>query len=221
MRRFSITESCGRLLANEVNATDAESKAGDHVHDVMLVGEDGRESDQNKPGIRGRAQNSASMPVIVLSQDRSESDVERWKQVVGLIHLAKPIEDCAEPAARERAFEGETKRKQEKADSRDDDRGDDAFGKSGQFPLTAAEERRGDKEEIDRQVGHDHQRHERDEAFPFEEERADVVALRGDPIAPAVNDEKENRKAYGCSEGLQVDRALRARCVSYRLRRHY
>ena len=124
-------------------------------------------------------------------------------RLYGWSMVAKPIEDRAEPAARVRALEGEAKRKQEKANSRDDDRGDDAFGKRRQFPLAAAKKRRRDKEEIDRHVGNDHQRHERDEAFPFEVERADVVALRGDPIAPAVDDKKEDRESDGRAESFR------------------
>ena len=86
----------------------------------------------------------------MLSQNRPEGDVERRKQIVGLVHSAKPIESCAEPAARVRTLEGKPKRKEEKADSRDDDRGYNSFGKCGQFPLITAEEGRRDKEEIDR-----------------------------------------------------------------------
>src|SRR2546423_5870241 len=114
--------------------------------------------------------------------------MERGKQVVRAVHSSKPIEGRTEPAVRVRALEGEAKWKEEKANCRNDDRSDNAFGKCRKFSLIATEEWGRDKEEIDREVGNDHKRHEWDGAFPFEIERADVVALRGDPIAVAVDD---------------------------------
>ena len=64
-------------------------------------------------------------------------------------------------------------------------------------------ERRADEEEIDREVGRDQERHERDVPLPFEENRADIGALRGDPIAAAVNDEEQRRQAGGNGQFLK------------------
>src|SRR5436190_3467480 len=149
-------------FANEIDAGNAESEAGYDVHQVMLISKERRKTDEDEPEIRGRAQNSASMPVIELSQNRSKSDVERWKEVVGQVHSAEPIESDSKPPTGMRALKGETQRKKKETDSGNTDGDDDAFGQCGQFPRVAAKEWRPDKEEVDRHVGHDHEWHERD-----------------------------------------------------------
>jgi len=134
------------------------------------------------------------MSRIDLREDGPKSDVERRKQVVRLVHRAKPIEERAEPATGVRPGESETQRKEQKTDTRDDCRRGDPFRERRQLILVAAEKRRRNEEEIDRHVRGDHERNERDEAFPFEEKCGNVGALRGEPIGPSVNEKEERRE---------------------------
>ena len=58
--------------------------------------------------------------------------------------------------------------------------------------ISAAKKRRDNKEKIDRHVGQNEKRHERNLAFPFEVKRADILAMGGDPIATAINDQEQD-----------------------------
>src|SRR5205085_8202056 len=73
--------------------------------------------------------------------------------------------------------------------------GGDTFRILRQFSNATTEKRRRDEEKIDRHVRRDHDRHERNGALPFEEERRHIAALRREPVAPAVDDKKKRRKA--------------------------
>src|SRR5204863_4437922 len=126
--------------------------------------------------------------------------VERRNQVIGQVHSSKPIESGAEPSARVRPFEGEAEGKEEKADASNEDRCNDAFRKYRQLPLIAAKERRRDKKQIDREIRNDHQGHKGDEPFPAEIECPDVVTLRRNPIAPAVDNQEENGESGRCTQ---------------------
>ena len=64
----------------------------------------------------------------------------------------------------------------QEASSSDEDRGHNAFGEDRQFPIGAANKRRGDEEQIDRHVGKNEGRDKRNSAFPLEIENADVAA---------------------------------------------
>ena len=50
---------------------------------------------------------------------------------------------------------------------------------------------------VDRHVGENHERNERDAALPLEIQRADVTALPRDPIAAAVNNQEQDRQSRG------------------------
>jgi hypothetical protein len=60
--------------------------------------------------------------------------------------------------------------------------------------LVRQEEWGGDKEKIDREVGQNEERHERNAAFPGKVENANVRTLCCDPEATAVNDHEEKRQ---------------------------
>ena|ERR1700730_16010158 len=64
-----------RGLANEVDAVDAEREAGDDVHEVVLVGEKSRETNEEKPDIRRVSLEAAGVASVMLSQNCSEGDV--------------------------------------------------------------------------------------------------------------------------------------------------
>ena len=162
----------------------------------MLISQHGGEPDQDEPNVRGVAQNAASVARVKIGEERAQGDVKRRQQIVRLIHSAKPIEERAEPAGRMRAFECETQREQQKANATNQDRGGDPFRECRQFAIVSAEKRRRDEEKIDRHVRRDHQRHERNGALPFEEERRHIAALRGEPVGPSVDDKKKRRESY-------------------------
>ena len=50
----------------------------------------------------------------------------------------------------------------------------------------------GDEEEIDRQVGNNHERHERNRAFPLEVPCPDIRAQPRDPVRSAVHHQEQD-----------------------------
>ena len=94
---------------------------------------------------------------------------------------------------RVRARKGKAERKNQKTNSGNDDRGDDAPQKDSELPICPTKKWRRDKKKIDRQVWKYQERHERNRAFPLKIECADIGALRRDPIAAPVNGQKQER----------------------------
>src|SRR4029077_6644061 len=70
------------------------------------------------------------------------------------------------------------------------------------------------EEQIDRHVGKNQERDKRNSAFPLEIKNADVAAPRRDPIATAVNDEKQDRQTRGKAERFDTRPLYRVRVIS-------
>src|SRR5436189_2717741 len=98
--------------------------------------------------------------------------------------------------------ESKAQGKEEKTDSGDDNGADDASCKSAEFTLARAQKWRAYEEQVDRHVRDDHQRDKRDESFPFEIQRADVMSRGGERIASAVDDHEQKRQPGGCENRL-------------------
>ena len=116
------------------------------------------------------------------------------------VHGAKPIEDGAQPTLRVRPGKGEAQWKKQKTKRRDQNSGHNSAREDLQFAIGAEEKRRRDKEEIDRHVRQDHQRHERNGVLPRKVECSNVTTPRRDPITAAVDDEKEDRQTGASGE---------------------
>src|SRR5205823_3837151 len=184
-------------FANEIKAIRRQREAGDDIQDVMLIRQDGREPDHDEPGDDSDAQNNAAAPRINAAEEDEHRDVQRRKQIVRLVEKLKPIEGGAEPAARVDAREGEVEGKRQENNCRDAKRRDQSFRKRVHLSFVPAKERRDDEEEVDRHVGNDHQWNERNGALPREEKSGNIVALRRDPIASAVDDEEKKDEERG------------------------
>src|SRR5579864_9351663 len=113
--------------------------------------------------------------------------MERWQLIEWRVHSAEPIEDASEPAFGLRAWKRESEWDQKKANSGNDDCCGGSFGENRQLSIGPAKKRRGDEEEIDRHIGQDEERHERDRDLPPKEKCANVRTTCGDPIAATVN----------------------------------
>ena len=120
--------------------------------------------------------------------------MKRWEEIVRRIHSAKPIEDRAEPPVSVRARESKTQREKQKTKACNENCGDDPPRKDPQLLLCSTKKRSRDEEEVDRHVGENHERNEWDGTLPLKIERADVTALSRDPIATAVDDQKQDRQ---------------------------
>ena len=188
----------------------------------MLIRQDGREPDHDEPGDDSDAQNNAAAPRVNAAEDDEHRDVQRRKQIVRLVEKLKPIESGAEPAARVDAWEGEVEGKRQENNCRDAKRRDQSFRKRVHLSLAPTKERRDDEEKVDRHVGNDHQGNERNGALPGEEKCQDVVALRRDPIAPAIDDEKKENEQRGSAERFAAQAGLsrikNARMLHYSFR---
>src|SRR5207245_4760675 len=108
------------------------------------------------------------------------------------------------PSSGVRGRKGKAEWKNQKTDSGTEHRGDDAPRKDSELPMCPTKKWRRDKKKIDRQVWKYQERHERNRAFPLKIECADIGALRRDPIAAAVNDQKQNRQPGGGQESFNA-----------------
>src|SRR5207249_1815103 len=184
-----------RRLAKEVEAISGQDKTTHNVDDVVLVSEHRREADKKEPKHRREQENAAKISRVEIDQEQQQRGVQRREEIERRIHSAKPIKDCAEPSAGMRARESKAQRKKQKANARDEDCGYDPPRKDSQFLIRSTQERRRDEEEVDRHVRENHERNERDGALPLKIKRADLAALPSDPIATAVNDQKQDRQS--------------------------
>ena len=144
--------------------------------------------------------------------------MQRWEKIVWLVEKLEPVEGGAEPAARVDAWEGEVEGKRQENNCRDAKRRDQSFRKRVHLSFVPAKERRDDEEEIDRHVGNDHQGNERNGALPREEKSGNIVALRRDPIASAVDDEEKKDEERGGPKRFAAQagaRVRRARLLHY------
>ena len=130
------------------------------------------------------------MPVKT-SQDDLESDVQGRNQIIRLIESAERAENWAQPTGNRRPFESKTKRKQQKAQARDQDGERNPPREKTEFLLIATNKRSGNEKQVDGHVREDHQRNERDLPFPFKEQRAHVSAMGGQPIGDPIKDEEQ------------------------------
>ena len=171
-----------------------ENETAGDVDQMMLVSQDGRKRDQDEPNHDRNANQTARVAKINVDQNQHQCCVERWKQIVGCVHSAKPIEDRAEKTIGMRPRKREMQREKQETSSGDNDRSPNAFGQDRQFAIGSAKKRRDDEEEIDRHIGQDEKRHERKRVFPFEIKRADIRTPRADPVATAVDDQEQDRQ---------------------------
>src|SRR4029077_2069375 len=144
------------------------------------------------------------MTKITIEQNWRERRVKRWKQIVRRIHSAKPIEDRAEPPDSVRARESKTQREKQKTKACNENRGDHPPQKNPQLLLCSTKERGRDEEEVDRHIGENHERKEWDGTLPLKIERAYLTALSRDPIATAVDDQKQDRQFRRNSERFKT-----------------
>src|SRR5690242_17208247 len=101
----------------------------------MLISENRRKDDENKPNDDRHATGSAGVTDVNVSQNQHQRGVERRKQIEGRIHSAKPIENRAEPTAGMRTRKCEPEREKQKTNSGGDDGGGDSFAKSVQLTI--------------------------------------------------------------------------------------
>jgi len=93
-----------------------------------------------------------------------------------------------------RARESKAQRKKQKAETGNENCGDDPPRKDPQLLVRSTKERGRDEEEVDRHVRENHERNEWDGALPLKIKRADLTTLPRDPVATAVNDQKQDRQ---------------------------
>ncbi len=159
---------------------------------MMLVNEEGRDANQEEPSHTKPAQQRPrpQVPPVHVPEQRAQTDVHGREQVVRLVEGVERREQDTEPSADRRTRPTVTQRKQEKPGRRESDGQRDPPRVHAQFGARAAQEKRPGKEQVDGHVWQDHHRHEGDVPFPLEEERPDVGPVRGEGVAPAVDQEK-------------------------------
>jgi hypothetical protein len=91
-----------------------------------------------------------------------------------------------------RARESKAQREKQKAKAGNKNCGYDPPGKDSQLCVCSTKEWGRDEEEVDRHVGQNHERNEWDGALPLKIKRANLPALPSDPVATAVNDQKQD-----------------------------
>ncbi len=162
---------------------------------MVLVSEQRREADEKEPKHRREQENAAKISRVEIDQKQQQRGVQRREKIKGRIHSAKPIKDRAEPSAGMRARESKAQREKQKAKTGNENCGYDPPRKDPQLLVRSTKERGRDEEEIDRHVGENHERNESDGALPLKIKRADLTALSRDPVASAVNDQKQDRQS--------------------------
>ena len=172
----------------------------------MLMGEERRKRNEGKPDHHQDAREATEVSRIGIDQKHEERGMQRGKEIVRRIQPAEPIEKRAEPSLSARSRKSETEREGEKTNSGERDRGRHSPDIDSQPPLTSKQKWRRDKKKVDREVWQDKRRHERDGAFPGEIEDSNIMAVRRDPKAPAVNHEEKCREPARDSEGTESRR---------------
>lgn len=133
--------------------------------------------------------------MVERGQDGAKRDVQRRREVVGLVHRTKPIEDQTEHAAASRgALEGKAQRKEQEECTRDHNGQGDLSREPEALVVARAQKGRENEKRIDRHVGHDHQWHERHVPLPGERDRPDVAAQASQGVAPAVDNQEQERE---------------------------
>src|SRR6266404_1329658 len=94
-----------------------------------------------------------------------------------------------------RTWESKAQRKKQKAKASNENCGYDPPRKDSQLFVRSTKKRGCDEEEINRHVRENHERNEWDGALPLKTKRVDVTALPGDPVATAVDDQKQDRQS--------------------------
>lgn len=169
----------------------------------MLVGQERRKTDQDEPQHHSEPRGTAQVSGISVDQEKEQSGVQRGKEIVGRVEPAEPIKERAQPSLCMRPGQSEAQRNCEKENSSHHDRTRHSRHEYLQLALGAEKEGRRDKEKIDREVGKNHERDERNRAFPGEEKNADIVALRRNPETAAVNNQKEERQSNRRAQRLR------------------
>src|SRR5437773_8265520 len=94
-----------------------------------------------------------------------------------------------------RTRESKAQRKKKKAKAGNENCGDDPPRKDSQLFVRSTNNRGCDEEDVDQHVGENHERNEWDGALPLKIKRADLTALSRDPVATAVDDQKQDRQS--------------------------
>src|SRR6266478_9881098 len=103
-----------------------------------------------------------------------------------------------------RTRESKAQRKKQKAKAGNENCGYDPSRKDSQLFVRSTNKRGCDEEKINRHVRENHERDEWDGALPLKIKRADLTALPSDPIATAVNDQKQDRQSRGNRERFKA-----------------
>lgn len=180
-----------KLFSNGKGAAGRETESAQNIDEMMLMGEERRKRNEGKPDHHHDAREAAEVSGIGIDQKHEERGMQRWKEIVRRIQPAEPIEKRAEPSLSARSRKSKTEREGEKTNSGERDRGRDSPDIDSQLPLASKQKWRRDKKKVDREVRQDKKRHKGDGAFPGEIEDSDMMAVRRDPKAPAVNHEEK------------------------------
>src|SRR5262252_1487288 len=75
-----------------------QNKTADDVDHMMLIRENWRQRDQDEPHHGRNADETARVTKINIHQNQHECRMQRWKQIIGCVHAAKPIKKRTEPS---------------------------------------------------------------------------------------------------------------------------
>src|SRR5438045_2485445 len=90
---------------------------------MVLISEQWRKRDQDKPGNDCDPDQSARIAKVNIQQHYLQRCVERWEKSGRRGHSAKPIEDRTEPAVCMQSRKREPQREKQKANTGNNDRG--------------------------------------------------------------------------------------------------
>ncbi len=177
-------------LGNQPEAKQARPDAGRDVEEVVLVGGQHRERDEDGPTGEQRAAGAPEMGGIADPEDDQQRDVQRRRLIERFVEVRQRREHRAEHAAGRGAREAEAQREGEEAGDAQQLRQQQPPDVQGELPPGPADEQRHRVKGVDRPVGDDRPGEEGDVPLPAEGDRAHLGAPARQPVGKAVAGEE-------------------------------
>ena len=112
-----MAQSEGKFWSDQAKARCRQNKTANNIDYVVLVGQDRRKTDQEKPNHHRKARDPRKRPHVNVSQEHQQCGMQRRKKVVGRVHPAEPVKQSAEPSVGLPLSKRESERKREETNS--------------------------------------------------------------------------------------------------------
>src|SRR6185369_9044438 len=150
----------------EPETEHAQQRPRRHIDEMMLIGGEHRNADQQRPAMQQPVESPRHVSPIEIPENDQQRDMQRWRLVVGSVESRQRIEQETEKARRLGLGESQAQGKYDEAGDRDRLRRQQASPMGIQFVAGSTEKERGAIEEIDRPIRNDRPIEERDPSLP-------------------------------------------------------